>query len=328
MMRKRFRQFGTYMGPLYCAIGVIAVIVIYAAYQPAILSPFGLTSLANVSMALAFAAIGQTIVLMTGGLDLSIGAEISLVNCFAATVMGTGTTSIVLTVIAALLIGTAAGALNGIVVAYGRIVPLIATFCTAFIYSGISLTIRPQPGGSIPDDFANLLTGNWGVVPYSVVLLGGAVLVIWFSVFRMRLGRFIVAFGDNPESAFASGIPVRRVVIAAYMLAGLFAAISGLFLAAETTSGDPSIGNVYTLNSLAASVLGGVALSGGRGTVIGPILGSILLSVILNALSAVGISAFWQDFIEGGILVLVLGSAGLQLLRAPSWIELLDRGQS
>lgn len=116
--------------------------------------------------------------------------------------------------------------------------------------------------------------------------------------------------------------------IAAYMLAGLFAAISGLFLAAETTSGDPSIGNVYTLNSLAASVLGGVALLGGRGTVIGPILGSILLSVILNALSTVGISGFWQDFIEGGILVLVLGLAGFQLLRAPSWIELLDRSQS
>ena len=321
-------RLGEQIGPLCCAVGVIAVIALYAGYQPAILSAFGIASLANASVALALAAIGQTVVLMTGALDLSIGSEISLVNCFAATFMGDGTTHIVLVVIASLLIGVAAGALNGLVVAYGRVAPLIATFCTSFIYAGLSLTLRPQPGGSIPDSFANLLTGSWGLLPFSLLLLLLAVLVIWLPVFRSRLGRFIVAYGDNPESAFASGIPVRRVGMAAYMLAGLFAAIAGLFLAAETTSGDPSIGNVYTLNSLAAAVLGGVALTGGRGTVIGPILGAILLSIILNVLSVVGISAFWQDFIEGGILVLVLGLAGIRLLRAQSWATLLGRGHS
>ena len=230
--------------------------------------------------------------------------------------------------IAALRLGAAGGALNGIVVAYGRIVPLIATFCTAFIYSGISLTIRPQPGGAIPDDFANLLTGNWGIVPYSVVLLRGAVLVIWFSVFRMRLERLIVAFGDNPESAFASGIPVRRVGLAAYMLAGLFAAISGLFLAAEN-----DVWRSEHRQRLHAELPRGIG-SGRCGFVRwawhGDRADSRQHSALgdSDALSAVGISAFWQDFIEGGILVLVLGLAGFQLLRAPSWIELLDRSQS
>jgi ribose transport system permease protein len=327
-MSKISDHLGDNIGPVCCALGVIAVIGVYAWYQPAILSAFGLASLANASIALALAAVGQTVVLMTGALDLSIGSEISLVNCFAATFMGQGIGSIVLVVIASLLIGVAAGAVNGIIVAYGRVAPLIATFCTSFIYAGLSLTLRPQPGGSIPDSFANILTGNWGILPFSVVLLVLAVLVIWLPVFRSRLGRFIVAYGDNPESAFASGISVRRVGMSAYMLAGLFAALAGLFLAAETTSGDPSIGNVYTLNSLAAAVLGGVALTGGRGTVIGPILGAVLLSIILNVLSVIGISAFWQDFIEGGILMLVLGFAGIRLLRTQSWATLLGRGHS
>ena len=265
---------------------------------------------------------------MTGALDLSIGSEISLVNCFAASVMGQGAGSIILVVIASLLIGLMAGAINGFIVAYGRVAPLIATFCTSFIFAGLSLTIRPQPGGFVPDSFANALTGNWGILPYSVVLLALTVLVIWLPVFRSRLGRFIIAYGDNPDSAFASGIPVRRVALSSYMLAGVFAAVAGLFLAAETTSGDPSIGQVYTLNSLAAAVLGGVTLTGGRGGVVGPILGAILLSIILNVLSVIGISAFWQDFIEGGILMLVLGFAGIRLLRTQSWAALLGRGNS
>lgn len=316
------------VSPVCCALGVMAVIGVYAGYQPAIMSAFGFASLANASVALALAAIGQTVVLMTGALDLSIGSEISLVNCFAASVMGQGAGSIILVVIASLLIGLMAGAINGFIVAYGRVAPLIATFCTSFIFAGLSLTIRPQPGGFVPDSFANALTGNWGILPYSVVLLALTVLVIWLPVFRSRLGRFIIAYGDNPDSAFASGIPVRRVALSSYMLAGVFAAVAGLFLAAETTSGDPSIGQVYTLNSLAAAVLGGVTLTGGRGGVVGPILGAILLSIILNVLSVIGISAFWQDFIEGGILMLVLGFAGIRLLRTQSWAALLGRGNS
>ncbi|MGH7191871.1 MAG: ABC transporter permease, partial [Acetobacteraceae bacterium] len=126
---------GEYAAPLLCAIAVIVVIAVYVWRQPLILSPFGLTSLANVSTALVLAALGQTVVLLTGGLDLSIGAMISLVDCFAATFMGHGAASIAIVSIGALLIGIAAGAVNGLVVAFGRVEPLIATFCTLFIYT-------------------------------------------------------------------------------------------------------------------------------------------------------------------------------------------------
>ena len=312
-----------HLGPVSCAIGLAVVIGLYALRQPLILSPFGLASLANVSVPLALAAIGQTIVLLGAGLDLSIGAEITLVNCFAATTMQGSPLGIGGIVVLSLLIGLGLGAVNGLIIAYGRVEPLIATFCTSFIYGGAALIILPRPGGTIPAGFANALTGNWGILPFSLVLLAAAVLLAWIPVFRSRLGRFIVAVGDDAESARVSGLPVRRVEMTSYVLAGLFAAIAALFLAAETTSGDPAIGSIYTLNSLAAAVLGGVALTGGRGTAIGPILGSFLLSIILNALGVFNVSAFWQDCIEGLILMVVLGLGGLRLLRGGNWLTVL-----
>jgi ribose/xylose/arabinose/galactoside ABC-type transport system permease subunit len=322
---KGWQRLGEYAGPLSCAVGLVIVIGCYALRQPLILSPFGLTSLANVSVALALAAVGQSIVLLAAGLDLSIGGQITLINCVAATTMGNSGFSIAAVVVVSLLIGLGTGFVNGVVIAYGRVEPLIATFCTAFIFTGMALIILPRPGGSIPDGFAFALTESWGPLPFSLILLAGAVLVVWVPVFGSPLGRYIVAVGDDAESARVSGLPVRRIELASYMLAGLFAAVAALFLAAETTSGDPSIGEIYTLNSLAAAVLGGVSLSGGRGTVIGPILGSFVLAIIMNALGVFDVSAFWQDFIEGLILMVVLGLGGLRLLAAGNWLTLFHQ---
>ncbi|SIR43223.1 MULTISPECIES: ABC transporter permease [Acidiphilium] len=319
----RPRRIEKHIGPVSCTIGLAVVMALYAIRQPLILSPFGLTSLANVSVPLALAAIGQTVVLLGGGLDLSIGAQITLVNCFAATTMHNGVVSITTIVLLSMTIGLVMGLLNGIVVAYGRVEPLIGTFCTSFVFGGAALIILPRPGGSIPASFATALTGNMGILPFSLILLVSAILLVWVPIFKSRLGGFIVAVGDNSESGRLSGLPVRRVELVSYMLSGLFASIAALFLAAETTSGDPTIGSIYTLNSLAAAVLGGVALTGGRGTVIGPVLGSFLLSIILNALGAFNVSSFWQSFIEGLILMVVLGLGGLRLLRSGSWLAVL-----
>lgn len=315
-------------GALYCGGGLLVLLAVYFYNQPLALSAFGVASLANASLALALAAMGQSCVLLAGGLDLSIGSIISLVNCFAASAMSDSLASMVAVVVVSLILGMAAGAVNGFLVAYARIEPLIATFCTLFIYGGLALTILPQPGGHIADGFATALTGNVGILPYAAVLLALMLLLVWVPIFRSRLGRFIVAVGDNGESAYASGLPVRPVRLLTYVVSGLFAAVAALFLAAETTSGDAGIGSIYTLNSLAASVLGGVALTGGRGSVAGAILGGITLSLILNLLSVLGIPAFWQDLIEGCLLVLVLGAAGLQRARIDDWTKLLGRGQA
>ncbi len=315
-------------GVLFCAAALLAILVVYFIEQPLALSAFGLSSLGNASLALVLVAMGQTCVLLAGGLDLSIGAIVSLVDCFAASVMGDSVVGILVTVVASLALGTLAGAVNGVLIAYARLEPLISTFSTLFIYGGLALLLRPQPGGHIADNFAVVLTGSLGVLPDAAIVLALLLLLVWAPVFRSRLGRFITAIGDSSDSAFASGLPVQRVRLATYMLSGFFAATAGLFLAAETTSGDASIGSLYTLNSLAAAVLGGVALSGGRGSVVGAILGGIILSVILNLLSVLGVPSFWQNLIEGCLLALVLMAAGVQRLRIDDWTRLLGRGKA
>jgi ribose/xylose/arabinose/galactoside ABC-type transport system permease subunit len=301
------------------AIGFALVILIYWIQQPLILSDFGIVSLANQSVALALAAMAQTLVVLTGGIDLSVGSLISLTTCFAATYMGTSLETAVPVIAATLLLGVLTGAVNGVLVVFGRLEPLIATLGTSFVFGGIALQIRPQPGGSVPGWFATMLTGNLSFLPYSLVLLIGAVCLVWVPLRKSRIGRAIQAVGDNEHSAFISGLNPKRAKLCAYATGGLLTAIAGLFITAQTTSGDPNVGDVYTLNSIAAVVLGGVSLRGGRGHIAGPILSGFLLSTIVSALLAWGISALWQSLIQGLVLLLVLAGIGLQIQRSESW---------
>ena len=310
------------------AVGLFLMLALYFIEQPLALSPFGVQSLVNAWAALALVAIGQTCVLLAAGVDLSVGAIVSLVDCFAATIMGDGTLGIAATVAASLALGTAAGTLNGVLIAFVGIEPLICTFGTLFVFGGAALLIRPQPGGHIADSFATLLSGNEGWLPNGAILVALLVAVLWIPMFRSRIGRFITAVGDAPASARASGLPVRLVRLLTYAISGFFAAAAALFLAAETTSGDANIGTIYTLNSLAAAVLGGVSLAGGKGRVAGALIGAAILSVILDLLSVLGIASYWQDLIEGLVLVAVLGAAGLQARRTISWVDLLAKGRS
>jgi ribose transport system permease protein len=305
------------------AIGFALVLLIYWIQQPLILSDFGVVSLSNQSVALSLAAMAQTLVVLTGGIDLSVGSLISLTTCFAATYMGTSLPTTLPVILGTLLLGVVAGTLNGLVVVFGRLEPLIATLGTSFVFGGIALQIRPQPGGTVPGWFATTLTGNLSFLPYSLVLLLATVCLVWVPLRKSRIGRAIQAVGDNEHSAFISGLNPKKAKLVAYATAGLLTAIAGLFITAQTTSGDPNVGDVYTLNSIAAVVLGGVSLRGGRGNVAGPILSGFLLSTIVSALLAWGISALWQSLIQGLVLLLVLAGIGLQIQRSESWRQFL-----
>ncbi|HXM30186.1 MAG TPA: ABC transporter permease [Chthoniobacterales bacterium] len=301
------------------AIGFALVLLIYWIQQPLILSDFGIVSLCNQSVALSLAAMAQTLVVIAGGIDLSVGSLISLSTCFAATYMGTSEGAAVPVLCATLLIGVLTGALNGALVVFGQLEPLIATLGTSFVFGGIALQIRPQPGGSVPPWFATMLTGNLSFLPYSLVLLLVTVCLIWVPLRKSRIGRAIQAVGNNEHSAYISGLNPKKAKLFAYATAGLLTAVAGLFITAQTTSGDPNVGDAYTLNSIAAVVLGGVSLRGGRGRIAGPILSGFLLSTIVSALLAWGISALWQSLIQGLVLLLVLAGVGLQIQRSESW---------
>jgi ribose transport system permease protein len=319
--RRRFK--GISFTTLVPAIGLSLVLLIYWIQQPLILSDFGLVSLCNQSVALALVAMAQTLVVIVGGIDLSVGSLISLTTCFAATYMGTSDSAALPVLVGTLLVGVMAGALNGALVVFGRLEPLIATLGTSFVFGGIALQIRPQPGGTVPSWFAAMLTGNFSFLPYSLVLLLGTVALVWIPLRKSRMGRAIQAVGNNEHSAYISGLSPKRAKLFAYATAGLLTTVAGLFITAQTTSGDPNVGDVYTLNSIAAVVLGGVSLRGGRGRIAGPILSAFLLSTIVNALLAWGISALWQSLIQGLVLLLVLAGVGLRVQRSESWREFL-----
>ena len=316
---------GISFNTLIPAIGLALVLLIYWIQQPLIISDFGMVSISNQSVALAIAAMAQTLVVIAGGIDLSVGALISLSSCFAATYMSAAEGAAVPILVGTLVLGVLAGLMNGALVVYGRLEPLIVTLCTSFVLGGLALQIRPQPGGAVPSWFAAMLTGNLSFLPFSLVLLIASICFIWIPLWRSRIGRAIQAVGNNEQNAYISGLNPRKAKLFAYAVAGLLTAVAGLFITAQTTSGDPNVGEVYTLNSIAAVVLGGVSLRGGRGNVAGPILSGFLLSTIVSALMAWGISAFWQSLIQGLILILVLVGVGWQILRSESWRQLLQR---
>lgn len=313
----------SYRGALVALVALILLILYYWYRQPLIISPFGIRIMANQGTTLALAAMAQMAVVVTSGVDLSVGAIVGLSNCLAATYMGTHPVSVTLVLILTLLVGTLAGLINGLIVAYGRIQPIIVTLATLYIYSGVALIIRPDPGGRVPGFFATALTGSWGYLPYALVLLLAVVLLVWAPLMRSRLGYSLYAIGDNEGGAHMSGINVNRTKIAAYAIGGFLAACAGLFLTAQTTSGDATVGAGYTLNSVAAVVFGGVVLAGGRGVVLGPICAAYFISIIISVLFAAGVSPFYQSVFQGGILILVLAFGNLWTLRTRDWLRVI-----
>lgn len=304
-------------------VGLILLVLYFSYIQPLILSPFGVTLTVNQGTTLAVATLAQLIVVLTGGVDLSVGAMVALTNCIAATYMGTHPETVVIVLVLTLVVGTAAGLVNGLLIAYGRVQPIIITLATLYIYTGLGLIVRPQPGGSVPGFFAHALTGAWGYLPYAFLFLLAMVGIVWWPFMHSRLGRAIYAIGDNREAAHVSGINTRRVEMLAYGAAGLLSACAGLFLTAQTTSGDATAGTSYTLNSIAAVVLGGAVLGGGRGVALGPIFGAYFLSLLISVLFASGVSPFYQDLLQGGILLVVLTLANLWRLRGRNWLDVI-----
>ncbi|MGN8158085.1 ABC transporter permease [Salinisphaera sp. SWV1] len=313
-----------YYSSLTAIIGLVLLAILFAYIQPMILSPFGVTMSVNQGTTLALAALAQLVVVLTGGVDLSVGAMVGLTNAIAATYMGTHPAIATAVIIGTLFAGTLAGFVNGLIVAYGRIQPIIVTLATLYIYTGVGLLVRPQPGGTVPGGFANALTGSRGYLPYALILLLGVVGLAWVPLMRSRLGRAIKAIGDNRSGARVSGISVARTELWAYTAGGFFAACAGIFLTAQTTSGDPTIGTSYTLNSVAAVVFGGAVLGGGRGVALGPICGAYFLSLLISVLFASGVSPFYQNLLQGAILVIVLATANVWRLRTRHWLNVMS----
>jgi ribose transport system permease protein len=345
--------------------------VIYALYQLA--HPKGFSSAVlvqngNEVFTLAMVAMAQTVPVLMAGLDLSVGALMTMVDCFASYLLsgaadgtplafdlaglhltlGTlpgGIAGIGLGMVICLIIGTLAGLLNGAIVVYGRIQPIIATLATGAIYIGVALFLRPQPGGKIDDDLNWAMTNSLGDfastvhifndgaapwfapfawIPTPFVLLVLIALIVWIPFRRSITGRTVYAIGSAEGAAYMSGLDINRAKIAAFALGGFFAACGGLFLAIETSSGNADIpqAGAYTLNSIASVVIGGTSLLGGTGGAIGSIFGALILRVISFFFRIFDIAPLLQPLFEGIILLAAVSIGALRVLRVKNTLEL------
>jgi ribose transport system permease protein len=307
------------------ALGIFVVMfVIYTSNHQAGFTANVVQTASNKGVLLAFVAMAQTLVVITAGIDLSVGMIFILTNCLASWLVVGTPMETAFGVVAVLLVGLFCGALNGAIVIYGRLQPIVTTIATGAVYFGIALLLRPFPGGSVNEDLADALTGRlFGVIPSSLVALVAVVLVIWVPFSRSVYGRAAYAAGSSEVAAYMSGVPIKRGKFLAYTLAGLLAAIGGLFLTFFTYTGEAAYasGNAYTLFAIAAVVLGGVSLFGGRGSAIGAIFGAFAFRTIGDLLFVFDFDPLWQPLFQGVVLLLAVSLGAFALFRVKNRLE-------
>ncbi|WP_051213391.1 ABC transporter permease [Maritalea myrionectae] len=335
---------GQNMGFTVATVGLLLLWLLYNILHPGGFSSAVLIQNTNESVVIVFVAIAQTFPILLGGLDLSVGAVMTLANCVASALMSGSPIQILIGAIITLLTGTAFGFLNGMIVVYGRIQPIIATLATGSIAIGLALFIRPQPGGDVDGDLGWALTNDlyelvytygwwdadaawfspfaWIPVPLLIIIIVG--FGIWLPFKKTVTGRTIYAVGSSESAAFMSGLPIERAKLTAFTMAGFFAACGGLYLAIQTSSGnaDMTQAGSYTLNSIAAVVLGGTSLFGGVGGAIGSLVGALLLRMLSFYFRIMSIDPLLQPLIEGVVLLVAVSLGALRTLRTKNRLRL------
>lgn len=268
----------------------------------------GLDSLARAALPFALATVGMAIVVIAGGIDLSIAAMMAVASVTAAVLMdGATDAQSIAIVIGVLALGLLMGAINGTLIVLTKVPDIVVTLAMLFVWQGVALLILNAPGGAIAPWLRGLITGNLGPdwLPRAIVFLAIVTAVIWLPIRRSKLGLRLYAIGSDPLAAFRSGVPVGQTRILAYALCGLFAALGGLSVSMSTGIGEP-IPGPYLLASVAAVVLGGVVLGGGRGGLLGPILAVLILRTVRLDLTLLSVDPNVAAIIEGTIMVAVV----------------------
>ncbi|MEJ7754721.1 MAG: ABC transporter permease [Candidatus Limnocylindrales bacterium] len=276
-----------------------------------------LQSLATEVLPIAFAAAAQAVCVIAGGVDLSVGSMMAFTTVTAAVLMKDRSDEFALVaVILVLLLGLSIGSINGLLIVVSRVPDIVVTLAMSFVWAGCALLVLNTPGGGAADWFKSLSVGSWGTewVPRALMLLAIAVGVVWIPLRRSRLGLSIYAIGSDHVAALRSGVDVRRTKVAAYAVTGLFCAMGGLALTMNTGIGTPVPGP-YTLASVAAIVLGGVSLVGGRGGMLGPLIAAFVLALVRYDLFFLGVDANYSTVIQGIVLVVVVMIGGLVAIR-------------
>ncbi|MHB8963535.1 MAG: ABC transporter permease [Saccharofermentanales bacterium] len=283
-----------------------AIIAVASMLDEDFLSVRNFSNLLLTIFPIAMVGFAQTLVIIMGGIDLSLGSIVSLTNVVCVAFMDIKNPYSWITAVAvSILTGILCGAFNGLIITKGRLSPVIATIATMSIYSGLALYISPIPGGKVGSVFSKTLTGRLGF-PTPLVLITTILVALFILSSKTRFSKKLRAVGGNENAAFVTGINVQKVKFVTYCAAGLLSGIAGVFLTAQMKTGDATVGTSFTMNSIAVTVIGGTLLTGAVGNVIGTLAGAFILVVINNILNLVGVSSFYQYVFQGLILIVAL----------------------
>jgi ribose transport system permease protein len=303
---------------LFALALLVIVLAANLAVQPNLISSGAVNDNMRVFLPTILLAAGQAVVILGGGIDISVGSIASIINVILATQLGADASpqKVALFILVALLVGAAAGAVNGFFVAILRLQPIITTYATSFLFAGVALYILPEPGGTVPAAISNFYRNTTPLglsLGFFVILI---VLLLWYFLSQTRYGRYLYAMGGKPDAAYESGVPVSLVQFSTYVISGLMAATAGIAVTLLAGAGNAAIGDALTLTAVTAVVVGGTALSGGVGGIAGPIIGAIVLGLIRNIISFANVDLWWQTFVNAAIIVVALAMPGfINLLR-------------
>jgi ribose transport system permease protein len=312
-----FRRAASRSAYTLALLGLLAGLLVFTLLIKPSFGAFDLETLSKGAMPLAFAAAAQAIIVIAGGIDLSIGSMMALTNVTAALLMQQLPPEAAVGVVALVLaMGLVLGLVNGLLVVWTRVPDIVVTLAMSFVWAGAALLVLPRPGGAAAPWFVELASGSFFVefVPKAAVVLLVVVAIVWLPLRRSRLGLSIFAIGSDRLAAFRSGVDVSRTRVVAYAAGGLFAACGGLALTMSTGIGTPTTG-LYTLQAVTAIVLGGVSLAGGRGGILGPITAAYILGLIRLDLVFLGVNPNYSTVIQGSIMILVVMVVGFITLR-------------
>lgn len=286
--------------------GLIIIFTVFAILSPIFLTGPNLINILQQSSINVAIALGMTLVIISGGIDLSVGPTAALSAVIAASIMVAGY-PVFVAILAALGVGALCGLFNGILIAYAGLQPFIVTLGGLSLYRALALIYTGgNPIFGIPTEFRSLTNGSWFGMPTPVIIVIIISFIIWVVLNKTPLGEYILAVGGNEEAARIAGVPVTKTKIATYVISGTLASIAALILVGRLGAAEPIIGNLWELDAIAAAAIGGASLMGGKGSVIGTLMGAIILGALRNGLTLMNVQAFYQLLATGVIIIVAM----------------------
>lgn len=291
------RQFGT-------LLGLFILCVVLWILTPYFLTVSNLLNVAQQTSINAIIAVGMTFVIITAGIDLSVGSLVAFSGVVLASALQAGV-PLPIAIVLGLMVGLACGVVNGLLITYGRLPPFISTLGLMSVARGAALLYTDgRPISGFPESFRFLATGEvLGIIPIPVIIMAVVYVVAHFVLNNTRLGRYTYAIGGNEEAALLSGVNVTKYKIMVYGLCGMLSGLAAVILTARLNSAQPIAGTMYELDAIAATVIGGTSLMGGEGTVLGTLIGALIMGVLRNGLNLLGVSSFIQQIVIGSVII-------------------------